>query len=215
MATVKGGNTAGPSNVAVDVVASEDVQRVKLTFGDSTTATRVDTGTPLPVVQTGALPAGSNAIGTVTVQDGGGSITVDGTVGVSGSVPVTDNAGSLTVDAPVGTPVFVRLSDGSSAISTLPVSLPTSGSATVTSQNDQATNATLLAANSGRDGFAIFNESTSFLYIKFGATATASDYTVRIAPGGYFEHMGAGIYTGRVDGIWSADASGAARVTEW
>jgi hypothetical protein len=31
----------------------------------------------------------------------------------------------LTVDAPVGTPVFVRLSDGSSAISTLPVSMAT------------------------------------------------------------------------------------------
>lgn len=60
---------------------------------------------------------------TVTIQDGGGSITVDGSVSVSGSVAVTDNSGSLTVDAPVGTPVFVRLSDGTSAISTLPVSI--------------------------------------------------------------------------------------------
>lgn len=60
---------------------------------------------------------------TVTIQDGGGSITIDGSVSVSGSVAVTDNSGSLTVDAPVGTPVFVRLSDGTSAISTLPVSV--------------------------------------------------------------------------------------------
>jgi hypothetical protein len=60
---------------------------------------------------------------TVTIQDGGGSITVDGSVSVSGSVAVTDNSGSLTVDAPVGTPVFVRLSDGTSAIATLPVSI--------------------------------------------------------------------------------------------
>lgn len=43
--------------------------------------------------------------------------------GSGGTFPVTDSGGSLTVDAPVGTPVFVRLSDGSSAITTLPVSL--------------------------------------------------------------------------------------------
>jgi hypothetical protein len=96
------------------------------------------------------VASGANA---VPIQDGGNTITVDGTVGISGTVaatqsgtwtvqpgntanttawlvtgtggtfPVTDSAGSLTVDAPVGTPVFVRLSDGASAISTLPVSL--------------------------------------------------------------------------------------------
>jgi hypothetical protein len=58
---------------------------------------------------------------TVTVVDGGGSLTVDGTVAVSGTIPVTDNSGSLTVDAPVGTPAFVRLSDGAAAITALPV----------------------------------------------------------------------------------------------
>lgn len=48
------------------------------------------------------------------------------------AIPVTDNSSSLTVDAPVGTPVFVRLSDGSSAISTLPVSLASVPSHAVT-----------------------------------------------------------------------------------
>lgn len=67
----------------------------------------------------------------VNIQDGGNSITVDGTVAVSNaSFPVTDNAGSLTVDAPVTTPVFVRLSDGSSAISALPIT-DNAGSITV------------------------------------------------------------------------------------
>ena len=80
--------------------------------------------------------------GLVNIADGGGSLTVDGTVGVSGSVavtgtfwqatqpvsiatsvPITDNSGSLTVDAPVATPVFVRLSNGSAAVDTLPVSM--------------------------------------------------------------------------------------------
>lgn len=52
--------------------------------------------------------------------------------GTSAAFPVTDNSGSLTVDAPVGTPVFVRLSDGSSAITTLPVSLASVPSHAVT-----------------------------------------------------------------------------------
>lgn len=103
-----------------------------------------------------ALPAGANAIGklaandgvdigdvtvnnasggsAVNIQDGGNSITVDGSVTVTQAtatnlkvdasgvaVPVTDNSGSLTVDAPVGTPAFVRLSDGAAAITALPV----------------------------------------------------------------------------------------------
>ena len=79
----------------------------------------------------------------VQIADNGGSLTVDGTVaatqsgtwtvtGTGGTFPVTDSGGSLTVDAPVGTPVFVRLSDGSSAISTLPVSLASVPSHAVT-----------------------------------------------------------------------------------
>lgn len=85
----------------------------------------------------------------INIADGGNTITVDGTVaatqsgtwnvatvtavtGITNVVHVDDNAGSLTVDAPVTTPVFVRLSDGSSAISTLPVSLASVPSHAVT-----------------------------------------------------------------------------------
>lgn len=70
-----------------------------------------------------------------SASDWTGDVTVSNTVTVDGSgvaQPVTDNSGSLTVDAPVGTPVFVRLSDGSSAISTLPVSLASVPSHAVT-----------------------------------------------------------------------------------
>lgn len=129
MATVKGGNSTGPSDVAVDQVGGEDVQRVKLTFGDGTTATRVSASDPLPVTgisvdlpagisteakqdsaitllgtidaDTGSIAASASALAgavsgtemqvdvltmpTVTVQDGGGSLTVDGTVAVTGT----------------------------------------------------------------------------------------------------------------------------------
>jgi len=40
----------------------------------------------------------SDSTGVLSVDDNGGSLTVDGTVGISGTVAVTDNSGSLTVD---------------------------------------------------------------------------------------------------------------------
>lgn len=61
---------------------------------------------------------------------------------------VTDNSGSLTVDAPVGTPVFVRLSDGTSAISTLPVSLASVPSHAVTNAGTFAVQVTGAALTS-------------------------------------------------------------------
>lgn len=50
----------------------------------------------------------------------------------TGVLSVDDNGGSLTVDAPVGTPAFVRLSDGAAAITTLPVSVASVPSHAVT-----------------------------------------------------------------------------------
>lgn len=96
----------------------------------------------------------------VNIQDGGNSITVDGTVGVSGTVAVTqsgtwdevginDSGNSITVDAPVGTPAFVRLSDGASAISTLPVSLASVPSHAVTNAGTFAVQDSTTQTNTG------------------------------------------------------------------
>ncbi len=68
-----------------------------------------------------ATQSGTWNVGTVTTVTG--VTTVSTLTSITNVVHVDDNGGSLTVDAPVGTPVFVRLSDGSSAITTLPVSL--------------------------------------------------------------------------------------------
>jgi hypothetical protein len=88
---------------------------------------------------------------------------------------------------------------------------------TTTSVNDQATSVTLLAANPARKGATIYNDSPGLLYVKLGATASVTDFTALLlgngsGVGGYYE-VPAG-YTGIIDGIWSADASGAARITE-
>jgi hypothetical protein len=51
------------------------------------------------------------------------------------------------------------------------------------------------------------------LYVKFGAAASTTSYTVQIAAGGYYEFPQP-VYCGEVDGIW-ASANGAARLTSW
>jgi hypothetical protein len=72
---------------------------------------------------------------------------------------------------------------------------------------------TILASNANRLNATIYNESTSVLYLRFGATATNTQYTVQLAAGAYYELPVARVYTGVLDGIWVA-ANGAAMVTE-
>lgn len=84
--------------------------------------------------------------------------------------------------------------------------------ATETTVPSSATNVTLFAAAIA-NGRAVYNDSTAVLYLKFGATASTSSYTVQIAAGGYFEFPQP-CYGGQVDGIWAA-ANGNARLTSW
>ncbi len=74
-----------------------------------------------------------------------------------------------------------------------------------------ATSVTLLAANANRIGATIFNDSTADLFVKFGATASTTSFTVKMTQDAFFEVPAN--YTGIIDGIW-ASATGAARVTE-
>lgn len=83
------------------------------------------------------------------------------------------------------------------------------------SVNDTASNVTLLAANANRLGATIFNDSASDLYVKFGATASTSSFHVKIPGGALYELPTNPRYTGIIDGIWSADSTGAARIGEF
>lgn len=85
--------------------------------------------------------------------------------------------------------------------------------ANVTSVDDTAENVTLLAENTDRAGVIIHNDSDQVLYVKYGATATTTDFTVAIGVGAIWS-MPWPIYTGQVDGIWAANSNGAARITE-
>lgn len=102
------------------VIAADDItgvwhQRVKIQHGADGSATDVSSASPLPVIaaSNSGVDIGdvtvNNGVGAsaVPIQDGGNSITVDGTVAISGTVtvdasgtavPVTDNGGTLSID---------------------------------------------------------------------------------------------------------------------
>lgn len=74
-----------------------------------------------------------------------------------------------------------------------------------------ATNTTLLSSNSARLGATVYNDSSAILYLKLGATATTSDFTIKVFPLSYYEVPFG--FTGRVDGFW-ASVNGFARIGE-
>jgi hypothetical protein len=69
------------------------------------------------------------------------------------------------------------------------------------------------AAGATVKGRAIFNDSAAVLYVKFGATASSTDYTVQVAAGGYYE-LPVAVYGGVVHGILST-GTGSAQCTSW
>lgn len=100
---------------------------------------------------------------------------------------------------------------------TATVTATTPKAATATLSNvdvSDGANHVLLALNANRLGASFYNDSTANLFLKFGTTASSTSYTIKLAPGGYYELAGVTVtYTGVVSGIEDA-ANGAVRVTE-
>lgn len=89
--------------------------------------------------------------------------------------------------------------------------MPTpSATPTLTNVAASVTSVTVLASNAARLGAVILNDSTSQVFLKYGTTASATSFAVRLGAG---ETLEIDQYTGRIDGIWTV-ANGSARVTE-
>lgn len=89
-----------------------------------------------------------------------------------------------------------------------------SGTGTRTSVNSGTGSVTILASNASRKGAAITNTDANALYLDMsGGTASSTAYSVKVAADGYFEIPFG--YTGLITGIWAADGSGVALVTEF
>jgi hypothetical protein len=104
----------------------------------------------------------------------------------------------------------VVLASDQTAVSTTGAKAAT---ATLTNVAASASSTTLLASNANRLGAVIVNDSTSVLYVKYGATASSTSYTYRLGINATLTLDGALLYTGLISGIW-VSATGAARITE-
>lgn len=115
--------------IATDEVSSKHYQRVKVTFGGDGSATDVSGSNPLPVVQTGSLPAGSATIGKVQVD---GSVTVAALPAGSnniGDVDVaTQPARVRTADTISAAHDAVSMTDGTSVLTVKFASISTASS---------------------------------------------------------------------------------------
>lgn len=123
-----------------------------------------------------------------------GTVTPTGTQTVTGSVSVLNSVtGSMSV------------------LNTVTVRDAGNANSSVTSVASSATSVTLIASNANRKGATIYNNSTKKLYVKLGATASTTSFSVLLFANAYWEVPA--FYTGVVDGIWDA-VNGAALVTE-
>lgn len=159
------------------------------------------------------IAAGDNNIGNVDIV----TVPADPFGGNADAASATGSmSAKLRFIAATGIPVtsLPALAAGSANIGDVDVlTLPKSGTATLTNVSDTATSTTLLSANAARLGASIHNDSTVVLYVKFGTTASATSFTVKMAADAHYEVPFG--FTGRIDGIWASDASGAARITEF
>ena len=92
------------------------------------------------------------------------------------------------------------------------VNRTTVASSTITQVSASASSVQLLASNASAKKRHVFNFSNANLYIKEGASASTSSFTVRLEPFDYYEFPEP-LYTGIVHGIWDS-ATGSALVTE-
>lgn len=149
-------------------------------------------GNPV-AVQNGSAISGSQSI-----------VPISGSDGTNNHIIKTDGYGNVEVVTPVGKPLEV-----SGSFEFTPA-LP--GTSVTTSVAGSITSVTLLASNVNRLGATIYNDiSAGFVYIKFGTTASSTDFTIKLYPMGYFEVPFG--YTGRIDAI-SSSATGSFRITE-
>lgn len=85
--------------------------------------------------------------------------------------------------------------------------------ATLANVASSASSVTIFAAVGNVKARTVYNDSSAILYLKFGATASTTSYTVQLAAAAFYE-FSQPCYAGLVDGIW-ASANGFARVTSW
>ena len=179
---------------------------------------------PAPLTTTGGgteatalrVTIASDSTGLLSVDDNGGSLTVD-----TPQLPAALVGGRLDGNVGAWLGATTPTVGQKTMVASLPVVLASdqtsinvklnSSTGTVTQVASSATNVTLLASNAARRGATISNDSNKTLFVKLGATASATSYTKKLGTDEYWEIPFG--YTGVIDGIWDL-ANGNAYVTE-
>jgi hypothetical protein len=198
------------SNWSVNVLSIPSVTVTSIT---NTTASNI-------VDSTGVAYSGSNPLPITWVSGAGVSTQVNisdsSGVGYSGSnpFPITGTVVVSSITATTASNIVDSTGVAYSGSNPVPTKEIRPATGTNTSVADNAASVTILASNTSRIGATVYNDSSAVLYLLLGSTsASTTNYTVRIANGGYYEVPFG--YTGQLTGIWASDpGDGAARVTE-
>lgn len=145
---------------------------------------------------------------------------------LAGAYAVVDVVGSAVKLISAGTPKYAVIKGGlaggprgfgagsGGSGTSVTLATETAGTGTKSNVSASASSVTVLAANTSRKRWSVFNDSTAILYLDTtGGTASATSYTVQIPAGSYFEGPRP-VNTGLITGIW-ASATGTARVVEF
>jgi len=177
--------------------------------------------------------AGLSGYWPVRCTDGTNAMPAMDAVGRAGFVKVTDGTNTMPTADAAARKAFVALTDGTNtgtvkAASTAAVATDTSivvslhpsspvqeqkaSTASISRTATSTISANIQASNANRLGLIVFNDSSSYMFLKYGSTASSTSFTYKINPGANWE-MPKPIYTGAVDVILDA-GSGNAQTTE-
>lgn len=201
-------NTLGQKTMAnsTPVVIASDQSALPVT-GTFFQATQPISAVALP------LPAGAateaTLAGVLTTTAFQARINTLGQKTMANSTPVVLASDQSAISV---TGTFFQATQPVSIAATVAVKELRSATGAQTSVAGSASSVTLLASNANRLGASIYNDSTAILYVRFQATASTSNFSVKLFPDDFYEVPFG--YTGIIDGIW-ASATGNARVTEY
>jgi hypothetical protein len=214
--------TFAPNTAVAQGDAGTIAESWYISITDGTQVIGDSSGTPIWVSGTVDIANPVTVNGTVTVDSITNPITIDTTtpLDITGAVDILNPVDVIVSGATFnGDNLLVELSgtnidaNGALLITGSITSTPMKCPATVVTGFDASTtNITVLAANNGRCSALFYMDGNSRAFIKLGAGASSSDYTVELRNNAYFELPAN--YTGQVDVVFNNNANNTLRITE-
>lgn len=156
----------------------------------------------------------------VTATPPAGTIAATDEIQVNGTQPLAHVQYVKLVDGtPNGTAAIVGDAANGLDVDVTRTAAPTASTAARSSVADTNVDTQLLASNAARKMAVIVNDSDQDLYVGLGAVAvstTSFTYFLPKTSGGQMSQLElpVPVFTGEIRGIWAANSTGSARVTE-